>query len=360
MRSKVLCCACALVAVSALAQYQLAGPGYHYRFPRDHFNHADYQTEWWYYTGNLKSADGHRFGFELTFFRQGVDRKSTTNKSPWVIRDLYIAHFALSDLTGQRFHHQERINRAGPGLAGVSESDKRIWNGNWQVLWTPSEQQLSAVSESFRINLSARTDKPPVIHGSGGISRKAAGAGHASHYVSFTRLLTSGTVLLDDTQFAVEGTSWMDHEFFTNQLAPDEAGWDWLSLQLSDKTELMLYRLRRKDGSVDPFSSATYVDAKGKSTHLSQAEFSVRPSTELWKSPDSKARYPISWHISVPNFGLDVNVSTALQSQEIHSSGKGTPTYWEGAIDITGHRRALPISGVGYLEMTGYAGNVQF
>lgn len=363
MRSKFLCCALAVLALSACAQYRIVAPGYRYQFPRDHFNHPDYQTEWWYYTGNVKSADGHRFGFELTFFREGINRNLTANKSPWAVQDLYIAHFALSDLTAHRFIHQERINRAGPGLAGVSETGKRIWNGNWQVLWTSTGQQLSAVSDSSRINFSVRTAKPPVIHGLGGISQKGAGAGHASHYVSFTRLLTSGTVLLDGTKYAVEGTSWMDHEFFTNQLTPDEAGWDWVSLQLSDNTELMLYRLRHKDGSVDPFSSGTYVDAQGTSTHLSQADFSMQPATEtteFWTSPDTNAKYPISWRISVPRIGLDVSITTRLRSQELVSRGRGTPSYWEGAIDITGHQGDQAVTGVGYLEMTGYAGSVQF
>jgi predicted secreted hydrolase len=157
MRSNIRLLLALFLTLPAFSQYRMAVPGYHYQFPRDHFDHPDFQTEWWYYTGNLKSSDGHRFGFELTFFREGVNRKSKTNESAWAIRDLYTAHFALSDITDQQLLQQARISRAGPGLAGISEKDKRIWNGNWQVMWNADQQQLRAVGDSFRINLSTRT-----------------------------------------------------------------------------------------------------------------------------------------------------------------------------------------------------------
>lgn len=353
-----------LLVINATAQYRIATPGYQYQFPRDHFDHPHFQTEWWYYTGNLKSPDGHRFGFELTFFREGVNREpnreTKTNGSPWDVRDIYVAHFALSDITGQRFYQAERTSRSGPGLAGISEDTGRIWNGNWQVLWNRSEQQLSALTEQWSIRLATRSQKPPAVHGLNGLSQKSAGAGHASHYVSFTRLLTSGSIAVNGAVYDVSGSSWMDHEFFTNQLAADEPGWDWVSIQLSDNTELMVYRLRHRDGTIDPFSSATYVDAEGHTTHISSADFTMQPSRLFWNSNQTKAQYPIGWHISVPYLDLELNVSTPLQSQEVVSTGQGTPSYWEGAIDISGHRRESSISGVGYLEMTGYAEPVHF
>ena len=254
-----------LLVVSAwAADYKVALPGYEYQFPRDHFNHRDFKTEWWYYTGNLKSNDGHRFGFELTFFRQGIARDK--DPSPWHIHDLYMAHFALSDLTGRHFYHTERINRSGPGIAGVNHHTAMIWNGNWHAHVGDDTQQLRGIGEEFEINLSLKTDKPPVIHGQNGISQKRPRErDHASHYVSFTRLLTSGSIELNGTTYQVEGTSWMDHEFFTESMGPGESGWDWLGLQLDNNTELMLYRLRHKDGSADPYSSGTFVDATGQS-----------------------------------------------------------------------------------------------
>ena len=343
-----------LFTLPLAAQYQQALPGYQYEFPRDHFDHPDYKTEWWYYTGNLKAADGHRFGFELTFFRQAVSRNQA-QKSDWDVRDIYLAHLALSDIDGGRFYHTERLNRAGPGLAGASQQLRRVWNGNWQVQWTDGRQDLQAISSDFALHLVMSSQKPPVIHGQNGISQKGAGAGNASHYISFTRLLTSGTIELNGTSYSVQGTSWMDHEFFSSGLDKGEVGWDWLSLQLADNTELMLYRLRHKDGTVDPFSSGTYVDANGKSTYLSVHDFSMMPSGEIYTSPITKAVYPVTWRVTIPSLELDLRIKTPLASQELASGNSSALSYWEGAIDISGTRGATPIAGVGYLEMTGYA-----
>jgi predicted secreted hydrolase len=333
--------------------YETAKPGYKYEFPKDHFNHPQFQTEWWYYTGNLKAADGRRFGFELTFFRQGVDRKAG-NASTWAVRDLYFAHLALSDLDGGEFYHTERFNRAGPGLAGASLEQMRVWNGNWQVQWTGNKQMLRAQEDRFVLQLGMEAAKPPVIHGEDGVSQKAAGEGHASHYISFTRLVTSGTIELDGKPLEVAGTAWMDHEFFTNSLGTDEAGWDWLSLQLEDQTEVMLYRLRHKDGSVDPYSSGTYVNLQGEAMHLKLADFQMTPEADTWRSSASGATYPVAWRVAIPKLGLVVDVQTLLRNQELTGKTKGSPSYWEGAIEIRGTRNSEAIRGAGYLEMTGY------
>jgi predicted secreted hydrolase len=331
--------------------YKLALPGYHYEFPHDHFNHPDYRTEWWYYTGNVKASDGHRFGFELTFFRQGVTRD--TFQSTWYIHDLYMAHLALSDLSGHRFYHDERINRAGPGIAGIDEKASLIWNGNWQVQLTESRHTLHGIGEKFGIDLSLSPAKPPVIHGRDGISRKAEGAGHASHYISFSRLISSGTIQLNGTTYQVQGASWMDHEFFSEATNLEEIGWDWLSLQFDNNTELMLYRLRHKDGSVDPYSSGSYIDVHGNCHFLSSNDFNMTPAGENWTSPVTAGKYPIRWRVAIPSLGLQADVATPLANQELATSLG--PSYWEGAIDIVGRQSAIPLRGVGYLEMTGYA-----
>jgi predicted secreted hydrolase len=340
------------------AQYKTALPGYQYQFPRDHFNHPDFQTEWWYYTGNLTAADGHRFGFELTFFREAVDR-DPARASTWDIHDLYMAHMAVSDLDGGQFYHAERSNRAGPGLAGISETEKKIWNGNWQAQWQGDDIVLTAADydsndNPFSFSLLLHPEKPPIIHGQNGVSQKAAGAGHASHYISLTRLRTTGSVGVKGKTHQVTGTAWMDHEFFTHQLEEQQVGWDWLSLQLSDNTELMLFRIRRKDGSIDPFSAGTYIDSGGRSVHLEVSDFSLTPVGETWTSPITSAKYPVRWRVEIPKLGLALEVSTPLKSQELSGSSRLAPSYWEGAIAIGGHRGAGEIKGVGYLEMTGY------
>jgi predicted secreted hydrolase len=344
---------CLIFLQPAAAQYKTALPGYRYDFPKDHFNHPDFQTEWWYFTGNVVAADGHRFGFELTFFRQGVNRDSRDG-SAWDVQDIYLAHLALSDINGGEFHHAERLNRAGPRIAGIDEAKGQIWNGNWNVSWNGADQQLQAVDEQFMLSLLLRSEKPPVIHGEYGVSQKAEGLGRASHYISLTRLTTTGSIELGGKRYQVSGVAWMDHEFFTHQLAGNQAGWDWLSIQLNDDTEIMLYRIRRKDGTVDPFSSATFVDASGKATHLRASDFALSPSGESWDSPATGAAYPIQWKISIPKMGLELEARTPLKPQEFSGHTRIAPSYWEGAIDLVGHRGAAKLNGVGYLEMTGY------
>jgi len=359
----------AQLCAAAGPAYRVAQPGYRYSFPRDHFNHPDFQTEWWYYTGNLRSADGRRLGYELTFFRQGVDRKAnpapTAAASVWDVEDVWLAHLALSDLGSGTFLHTERLNRAGAGIAGADATAARVWNGNWQAQWKldakapggVASQELQAIADRFSFQLAMKSAKPPVIHGENGVSQKAEGAGHASHYISFTRLMTSGTITLDGKRFAVEGQSWMDHEFFTHQLDVSQTGWDWFSLQLSDGSEVMLFDLRRKDGRLDPFSAGTYVDPQGHASHLAANAFSTAPG-KVWISPETGGHYPVEWTIKVPSLQLDVKLATPLAQQEVTGKSRAATSYWEGAIRVTGTKNGQPIDGVGYLEMTGYAGPV--
>jgi len=373
---------CALLPASAQnTPWQRALPGYRYEFPRDHFNHPDYQTEWWYYTGNLKTAAGRRFGFELTFFRQGVARPEAAEttppvagaaaKSPWELDDVYLAHLALSDLEGARFYHRQRVNRAGPGLAGADLVARRVWNGNWQVQFenasegTEPAQDLRAVCDEFSLQLTLRPAKPPVIHGVNGVSQKGPERGQASHYISYTRLAAQGALTLAGQKINLSGLAWMDHEFFTQQLAPELEGWDWFSVQLANGEELMLYRLRRRDGSPDPYSAGTYVDSRGVSRHLAASEFSLEPGA-AWRSPATGARYPVHWTLRVPALELALEATTRLENQEFAPQPGDTarvwslPTYWEGAIELMGAQRGAPISGVGYLEMTEYDRPVHF
>jgi predicted secreted hydrolase len=341
------------------AQYQVAKPGYHYQFPRDHFNHPAFKTEWWYYTGNLATKDGRHFGFELTFFRQAIRRDS--KPGVWAVPDVYLAHFTVSDLAGHRFLQTERLNRPGDGLAGADLAQARVWNGNWQAQWQlgPGQpggfraQTLQAIAEKFSVRLRLTSEKPPVLHGTNGVSQKAEGAGHASHYISLTRLQTSGSLEIGGQRFEVAGLSWMDHEFFTNQLAADQAGWDWFSLQLEDGSELMLYRLRQKDGTASRWSHGTFVDAQGRSRGLSASEFQLTPGA-TWTSLHTGARYPVIWRIAVPVLSLDLSLQTRLEPQELTSGSELSPSYWEGAIEVAGTHRGKPIAGRGYLEMTGY------
>jgi len=338
-----------VVALAAVAwgidfHYREALPGYHYSFPRDHFEHPDFRTEWWYYTGNLRSSDGKRFGFELVFFRQGQRSGQIENRSAWRIDDAYLAHLALTDIDGKRFYPEERLNRAGPGVAGASFEKRRVWNGNWSSQWSADRQTLEATSEEFRFHIQLEPSKPLVIHGSNGLSQKAEGAGRASYYISFPRLTVAGDLELHGSRHAVSGTAWMDHEWFTNQLDASQVGWDWFSVQLNDGCELMLFQLRTRMGTIDPYSSGTYVYARGVAHHLTTREFSLEPG-RAWVREKTKARYPVSWRIRVPTLNLSLQCDAVLDSQEL----TGGNNYWEGAVRYSGSA-----SGVGYLEMTGY------
>jgi predicted secreted hydrolase len=325
----------------------LALPGYRFQFPRDHFDHPGFRTEWWYYTGNLRAADGHRYGFELVFFRQGERRGPADNPSAWRVDDLYLAHLAWTDIDGRRFHSYRRLNRAGPGIAGASLEQARVWNGNWEARWdlAAGRQTLTAVADDVRFTLRLASLKPPVLNGDNGLSQKAEGAGKASYYVSLTRLEVEGTF----NGAAVKGLAWMDHEWFTHQLEENQRGWDWFSAQLDDSTELMLFQLRRMDGSIDPFSAGTFVARDGRATHLKRSDFELTPES-WWTSPKTGGRYPTGWRIRVPSLRLELHCAAAIPAQELASDDESTPSYWEGAVVYTG----TP-AGAGYLEMTGYA-----
>jgi predicted secreted hydrolase len=343
----LLLAVCLLVSA---ADFREALPGYHYQFPRDHFDHPGFHTEWWYYTGNLRARDGQRYGFELVFFRSAHDDAArSANPSVWRVDDLYLGHLALTDIDGRRFRYFKRLNRAGPGIAGASFEQGRIWNGNWQVKWDAAsgEQTLSAVAEGIRLSLHLTPEKPPVINGENGVSQKAEGPGKASYYVSVPRLAVDGVL----NGVAVSGLAWMDHEWFTHQLEANQQGWDWFSVQLGDGAEFMLFQLRHTDGTIDPFSSGTYIAPDGHSTHLKRSDFALEP-VEYWTSPKTSARYPVRWRISIPAMKVTLQCSAAIPDQELVDS-QG-PTYWEGAVTYTGSA-----SGLGYLEMTGYTKRMQ-
>jgi len=337
----------AVCAASGDFTYREALPGYRYQFPRDHFEHEDFRTEWWYYTGNVTDEAGKRFGFELVFFRQGERQGADSGRSAWSVKDLYLAHAALTDVAGKRFLYEERLNREGPGVAGANFERQRIWNGNWSAQWNGETQTLDAVTGAFRFQLKLDPVKPFVIHGENGVSQKAEGKGRASHYVSFPRLRVSGTVEAAGKIHAVRGSAWMDHEWFSEQLGAEQIGWDWFSVQLDNNTELMLFELRRGDGSIDPYSSGTFIDSGGKAHHLRNSDFKLQPLSK------GRQRYPVEWRIEVPSLNIALTCRAVLPDQALKSK-RGGPSYWEGAVDYSGTH-----TGVGYLEMTGYESAVK-
>ena len=336
-------------------EWKAAEPGYTLVFPRDHASHPDYKIEWWYYTGNLRTSDARRFGYQLTFFRVGVDAEPA-NPSRWAVRDLYMAHLAVTDVDRRTHHVAERLNRAGVGWAGASTETLHVWNENWSVVLDGDAHILRAATDDGTLGIDLRLEplKPAVPHGDAGYSRKGVAAGNASHYYSLTRLRTGGTLELNGATLDVEGESWMDHEFGTSFLEPSQAGWDWFSIQLDDGTDVMVYVLRQRDGSRDPHSSGTVVGTSGI-VRLGVDDYRLAPG-RVWESPTSGAAYPVEWRIEIPQLGLTLATAAVVDAQELHTDRSTGVTYWEGAIDVRGTRAGQPVRGSGYLEMTGYAG----
>jgi predicted secreted hydrolase len=328
-------------------------------FPRDHGSHSEFRTEWWYFTGNLHGDSDKRFGYQLTFFRQGVLLEAKSPKSPWSLRDLYLAHFTLTDVSGDQFWHAERVSRKGPGLAGASEEGMDVWLLNWSAAMKGERIQLEARQEGMELSLELIARKPVVFHGDKGLSKKGPKVGQASYYFSYTDLGTQGSIKLPASQsrIRVTGTSWFDHEFGSNQLAPDQVGWDWFSLHLSDDQDLMIYFLRRKDGSIEPTSSGTLVNSVGRGTHLKFSDISLEV-LDYWKSPKSGGRYPNRWMIRVPRSRLELLVNPIVAAQELITKGSTGVTYWEGAVEGAGNSAGREVRCEGYVELTGYAGTL--
>jgi len=343
-------------AFSAESGWSPSLPGWTYEFPRDHGSHPSFKTEWWYFTGNVETDDGVEFGYQLTFFRQGVipsDREAAG--SAFGTRDVKFAHFAVTAITGRDFRHFQHLSRGAFGEAGFDDGRRLAWIKNWTCELTgPHSFRLRASEGDIAIDLALESAKPPVFHGRDGVSQKAEGAGRASHYYSLTRLKTQGTITWKGQPHQVGGLTWFDHEWATNQLTSEQTGWDWFSLQFDDGTDLMVFQIRTKSGTRDPFSSGTFVAADGRSEKIENADFELVPVSQ-WKSPKTGANYPVAWRLRIPSLELDLDITARLDNQELAAEPFA---YWEGAISAKGRRAGNPVSAKGYLEMTGYAGRI--
>lgn len=335
--------------------WRFARPDYLLELPRDHVAHPDYKIEWWYYTGNLATAEGRRFGYQLTFFRVGVDRQPV-NPSRWAVRDLYMAHFAVTDLARGTHRFADRLNRGGVGWAGAATDRYDVWNEGWRATLAPSGTHVLRASEgTMAVTLDLEPGTRVVRQGQNGFSRKGAQEGNASHYYSLTRMPTRGRLTIDGAAHEVTGSSWMDHEFGSSFLEPSQRGWDWFSLQLEDGRDLMVFQIRRTDGTQDPHSSGTMVEPDGTAAHLTARDFRLEPG-RFWRSPRSGAAYPIEWALEIPARGVALRVTTPVESQELRTERSTNVTYWEGSVVADGTVGGRPVRGRGYLEMTGYTG----
>lgn len=355
------------IAVSPTAAdrvgWRHAAPDHDWSFPRDHFAHPDYRIEWWYFTGELTSSTTppRRFGYQFTLFRIGLDPRPAPLRSAWAAGELFLGHAAVSDVESGHHVFSETLRRGGGLLAGygLAPGPTIAWmrapagtDARWSLELDGDLFRFDMRDDAQRIalQLAARPTKPLAFQGPGGYSRKSAAGSAGSLYYSFTRLETVGSLVFDGERVEVRGESWMDHEVSTSQLAAEQVGWDWFSLRLDDGRDLMLYRLRRADGSSD-FSCGTLIGPAGAPRYLGPGEWSAR-ATARWTSPQSGATYPVAWALELPLEGLVLTVRPPFPAQENVGRLGGGLHYWEGLVDVydaDGRRR-----GAGYVELTGY------
>lgn len=351
---------------SAISEgWKSAQPGWSYEFPRDHGPHRFFKTEWWYATGNLADEQGHEYGFQLTFFRQGIrPGEKPANASRFRVMDLPFAHFAFTDVSGKTFRYYQCSSRGAFGEAGFGtpggsgESGGRMaWLEGWLMEQLPDgsfhlkSEGKTVTGVERSIDLVLVPDRPPLVHGHDGISPKSSVPGHASHYYSLTRVRASGSVTIDGKVHKVRGLVWFDHEWATNSLEAGEAGWDWSGLHLSNGDDLMLFRIRNAEGKT-VFLSGTLRDAQGVVTDLHDLEMTPQGT---WKSPHTGGLYPSGMEVSIPSRNLTLTLTPKIRDQELVLAPFA---YWEGAVRGEGKSGNHPVTAEGYLELTGYGGKV--
>lgn len=329
-------------------------------FPRDLGAHEQYQTEWWYYTGNLETENGREFGYQFTIFRRALTPQSPitdtlSEESEWRSNQVYFAHFTLSDIETETFYEAEKFSRDGVALAGATAVPYRVWIENWSAEEiAPDVVRLTAHTEEMALDIELSQSREPVLQGEAGLSQKGPEVGNASYYYSFVQQPTTGQITLGGEQFQVNGVSWKDHEYSTSALSGEAVGWDWFSIQLDDGTAVMLGQLRLADGSRSPFSAGMFVSAEGETRPLTANDFEITV-TDTWTSDTSGAEYPAGWNIDIPSENLALTAVPLMPNQELNLS----TVYWEGAVAYEGTLNDEPINGRGYVELTGYANSMQ-
>jgi predicted secreted hydrolase len=370
VKARLVVAIVALLAALAMAgdagQWQQAGPDHAWSFPRDHYAHPGFKTEWWYVTGQLTAPNDRRLGYQFTLFRVGILPQPPSLDSAWSASDLVMGHVAITDLAAGTHTFSEILFRAAAGLGGFGAPDDSVvaWGrapagtpGRWEFR-RRADDRFALVASDDRQGLALALDlaplRPLVLQGPGGFSVKDPARDSGSLYYSYTRLATRGVVVSGGDTLRVTGTSWLDREFFSGDLAREQVGWDWFSLQLDDGRDLMLYRLREQGGDTSA-ASGTLVGASGDVVYLARGDWRLEP-TRTWRSPQTGAEYPVAWRLAVPAAGLDVTIEARLDDQENVSRRTGDVVYWEGAVVVRSAQGNVPL-GLGYAEMTGYGGH---
>ena len=327
-----------------------------FRFPEDHGSHPEFRTEWWYFTGNLRTENGRHFGFQFTIFRNSISPDSLQRTSHWASNQIYMGHFAVTDVESKKFHSFERFSRGANQLAGAQAKPFRVWLEDWAVeaINKKSEDpipvmRIRAEENDVSIDFTLRSTKPIMLQGDQGLSQKGSEAGNASYYYSLTRLEAEGIIQIENDRSNVSGLAWLDREWSTSALDTNQVGWDWFSLQLDDGREIMYYQIRNRNGQADEFSSGKIIESDGETRRILSEEITI-DVLKKWKSPRG-GEYPSRWKINIPKEKMELKIIPFLENQELDVSVR----YWEGAVQINGTANGVLITGQGYVELTGYA-----
>jgi predicted secreted hydrolase len=336
-------------ARGASAEYPPVVAGHALVFPRDYGSHPAYRTEWWYITGWVKDEAGHDYGIQVTFFRSRPGLQED-NPSAFAPKQLVLAHAALADPRLGRLRYDQRSARAGLGLAQAEERNTRVWLEDWSLELTQDGYVSRIFAREFKLALTFVPTQPILLEGDRGFSRKGPKPREASYYYSGPHLSVNGTVTVDGKNIDVKGEAWLDHEWSSQYLAEDAAGWDWLGINLSDGGALMAFRVRGKDGKdqKDIWAGGTWRDAKGEIHVFLPGEIVFTP-LRRWRSPHSDAEYPVAMRVSAGDLTLDLE--PLMDDQELDSRASAGAIYWEGA--VWAKRNGAEV-GRGYLELTGY------
>jgi predicted secreted hydrolase len=324
-------------------------------FPRDHGPHPDFRTEWWYFTGNLTDKENREFGYQFTIFRTALTKEKEIRNSDWSSNQIYMAHFAVTDIENNEFYFEERFSREANKLAGAQINPLKVWLEDWQVIQIDDNIKfdlptisISAKTGQVQIDFTLNASKSKVLQGEEGLSQKGKQPGDASYYYSYTRLKTEGTILLSEKEFEVSGYSWADREWSTSALSDDQVGWDWFALQFNDNSEIMYYQMRKKDGTPDVYSKGIIVNKNGSSRLIKKDQVYLEV-TDDWESP-SGVIFPSGWKLDIPDENIKLEITPTIKNQLMDVS----INYWEGAVLIEGIKNKEKFSGRGYVELTGY------
>lgn len=334
-------------SVSLAQEYLDVTNNYKLQFPKDFYHKKNYKIQWWYFTGHLFDENGREFGYELTFFVVNVQRR--TYKSRFGVNNIYISHFAITDVAGNKLYFSDKADTGAYGFAGAEDDRLKVWTGNNVLEGTVDKIHIKASDRDKGIDLQFTPAKPVTLNGEKGYSRKSEESPlMASLYFSYTNLNTAGTVTIGGETFKVKGKSWFDREISSMGLPKNQAGWDWFAIQLDSGKEIMIYLLRKKDGSIDGYSSGTFVYPDGRYRHLSKDDFSVRDLSH-YRSEKTGALYPSRWEINIPAEKLVLTITPLVKDQEVLAYSSTGNYYWEGACKVEGTEK-----GRAYVEMTGY------